>query len=163
MLENDTSLAQYAREVTRFVTFALSTVKNIAKTDYRLPLSDIAKTKASELFSALEKGSTEQVCMDILHDFLVASVATPNPKSCENRWEDVLICWMSVRGLKFATQFISPEDYMQLIAKWQYALRCICFFGAWLVRDNYGETRLFGYVLINYTITSICLLLFAVL
>ena len=116
----------------------------MTQTEYRLPLSSTAEAKALELFNALQSGSEQQVCMDLLHHFLMASVATPNPKACENRWDDVLTCWMSIRGLKFATQFIGPEDYIQLVAKWQYALRCIYFFDAWLIRDSYGETRLVG-------------------
>ena len=144
-MENNTSLEQYAKEVARYVTFALSTIRDTAKTEYRLPLSSDAQTQALVLFGVLEKGHTEECYINSLHEFLMLSVATPNPKACENRWKDVLTCWLSVRGLKFATQFIGPEDYSQLIAKCQYALRCIYFYDAWCKRESYGETRLYGY------------------
>ncbi|KAK7685124.1 hypothetical protein QCA50_011964 [Cerrena zonata] len=146
VLENNTSLTKYATVVTKFIAFALRTVKGVAKSDYSLPLSDIAKSKALELYAIMERNEKEISAVDALHQFLLASVATPNPEACSDRWKCPLTCWIAIWALREDGGFRGPDDYSQVIAKWQYSLRCIYFYEAYQRRDNYSDQKLFGAV-----------------
>lgn len=143
----DDSLERYADEISRFVAFAIKTTSGQAETEYRLPLSNEAKAKALELHVALKHDDSFEACIQPLHQFLMLSIAAINSKAYEDCWQDVLTCWLAVRGMKWATVFMEPADYTQLLARFKYDLRCIYFYNAYLEREDY-ETGLMGYALL---------------
>lgn len=148
MLGTHESLKRYADEISRLVAFAIRTTKGQTETDYRLPLSDIAQRDVMELEAALRTDADPEECMELLHLFLMHSIAAINKNTYEDSWQDVLTCWIAVRAIKWPTVFIEPSDYTPLIAKFQYNLRCIYFYDAYLHRREY-PALLLEYVFIS--------------
>jgi hypothetical protein len=137
---SDETLNSYGLTLQTLVQAVLWTLRPHLS-QYRFPLTGVAQQAAEDLLRSLEDEEPMEVSVDTLHKLAFQFLAAqPGESADNNKWEDVLECYIAIAAMKEDGNFKQPKGLTQLFAKLKYLCRGTILYEAYRRGGNEGVT-----------------------
>jgi len=139
-LTRNDSPAKYAGVVEKFFLVALQSLNKHPST-YNIPLTPIQKVATQFLFKALMLQSTKAI--DCFYQFLWSLLVCQKEENKEvTLWTCPFLCYFVVQVLHKNSNFMSPDGYSGIAAKFKYFCNTVAIFEVDLQADYHPQSMI---------------------